>query len=223
MKKSNPKTMEAKTLRRDILDASYNAGACHIGSALSCVDIVLDIHERMDEQDVFLFGKASGVATYYCYLAHQGKFSKEKTPEYLKNYPLPSKEVPGIIHSFGSMGHALPVAVGMALGDRTRDVYVLLSDGECQEGSTYEACLFAGQHELTNLHVYVDDNGLQAGGATSAILDLTLAFEFMRYILHDCNIVPTVKGKGVDFMSNDYNWHYRNLTPELYYKAIERL
>lgn len=214
--------MNAKQLRKDILNTSYKAGACHLGSALSCVEIVLDIHEKMRKDDIFLFSKASGVATYYCYLAHIGNFPKEKTAEYLKNYPLPSVEVPGVIHSVGSMGHGLPVAVGLALGDRTRDVHVLLSDGECQEGSTYEAVLFASQHRLTNLHVYVDNNHLQAGGATKDILNLNDAFTFMETTLPNCHVIPTVKGSGVDFMEGDYRWHYENLTPELLLRALKQ-
>lgn len=215
--------MEATQLRKDILNTSFEAGACHLGSALSCVEIVLDIHNRLKGRDVFLFAKASGVATYYCYLADKGLFPKEKTAEYLKNYPLPSKEVPGVIHSVGSMGHGLSVAVGLALGDRTRDVYVLLSDGECQEGSTLEAVAFAGHHKLTNLHVFVDDNQLQAGGATKDILDLATTFEFMRNTLPNCEIVRTVKGQGVDFMEGDYRWHYLNLDENLLDKALQQI
>lgn len=215
--------MDANKLRKDILNTSFKAGACHMGSSLSCVEIMLEIDEKMKENDLFLFSKASGVATYYCLLADKGYFPKEKTAEYLKNYPLPSKEVPGVIHSFGSLGHGLSVAAGLALGDRTRDVYVLLSDGECQEGSTYEAVLFAGQHNLTNLYVYIDDNKLQAGGRVSDILSLFNAFNFMETTLPNCKIVETIKGKGVDFMENEYGWHYKNLTPELLDRALKQL
>lgn len=215
--------MDANKLRKDILNTSFKAGACHMGSSLSCVEIMLEIDEKMKENDLFLFSKASGVATYYCLLADKGYFPKEKTAEYLKNYPLPSKEVPGVIHSFGSLGHGLSVAAGLALGDRTRDVYVLLSDGECQEGSTYEAVLFAGQHNLTNLYVYIDDNKLQAGGMVSDILSLFNAFNFMETTLPNCKIVETIKGKGVDFMENEYGWHYKNLTPELLDRALKQL
>ena len=215
--------MEAKTkqIKEDILITSYEAKACHIGSALSCVDILVDLfYNKQIKPEQFVFSKASGVATYYAILTDLGYFPKEKMVEYLQKYPLPSVEVPGIVHSVGSMGHGLPVAVGMALGDKGRDIYTLLSDGECQEGSTYEAVLFAGHHKLENLHVIVDNNKLQAGGATKDILDLTDTFEFMKKHLPHCEIVDTIKGAGIDFMEGDYHWHYQNLTPELLEDAL---
>ena len=122
---------KARQIRKDIINASYEAKACHIGSALSCVDLMVQLHySLLSEGDVFLFGKASGVATYYAILADKGVFPKEKITEFLKNYPLPSTEVPGVLHSFGSVGHALSVACGIALGDRKTEVHVLLSDGD---------------------------------------------------------------------------------------------
>lgn len=209
-----------RQIKKDILIASYEAQACHIGSALSCVDILVDLLYNMSENDVFLFGKASGVLAYYAILADQGKFPKEKLTEYIKNYPLPSTEVPGVIHPMGSVGHALSVACGIALGDRNKDVYVLLSDGDCMEGSTYEAVLFASQHQLDNLHVIVDDNGLVALGRTDDILSLEHAYQFMEDSLMNFERVMTTKGDGVDFMEHDYTWHYKNLTKELLDKAL---
>ena len=153
-------------LRKSILKASYDAHACHIGSALSCVEIVRYIFSKMKKKDRFIFSKASGVATLYCLL------HKEKSSEYLRKYPLASKEVPGILHSVGSLGHGLPVAVGLALSDRKRDVYVLMSDGELQCGTTWECLLFIRQHKIKNLKIYVDNNGLQACGKIKDILDL---------------------------------------------------
>lgn len=212
-----------RQIRKDILIASYEAKACHIGSALSCVDILVDLLYTMSEKDVFLFGKASGVLTYYAILADQGKFPKEKLVEYIKNYPLPSTEVPGVIHPMGSVGHALSVASGMALGDRKRDVYVLLSDGDCMEGSTYEAVLFANQHNLDNLHVIVDDNGLVALGETEDILSLQHAYQFMEDSLFNFRREETIKGQGVDFMENDYTWHYRNLSATQLAEALRQI
>lgn len=210
-------------MRKAILENSFKAGACHLGSALSCIDIIDGIYKKMKERDVFLFAKASGAAALYVVLADRGYFPKEKIADYLKNYPLPHKDVPGVIHSVGSVGHGLSVACGLALGDRTRDVYVLLSDGELDEGSTYEAALFARQHRLKNLYVIVDNNGLQACGATKDILDLTTAFEFYKNTLPNCEIIDTIKGRGVSFMENDYAWHYKNLTQELLDEALQEL
>lgn len=215
--------MEAKKsqIRKDILQSSFDAGACHIGSALSCVDILVDLfYVKGVKSEQFIFSKASGVSAYYAILADFGYFPREELAEYLKNYPLPSKEVPGIIHSMGSLGHGLSIACGIALADRSKDIYVLLSDGECQEGSTMEAVLFARQHNLTNLYVIVDYNKLQACGETKYILDMGTVLAFFNNSLPNCNITYTKKGDGVDFMENNNDWHYRNLTPELLEKAL---
>ena len=204
--------MEAKItqIKKDVLVASYESGACHIGSALSCVGILVDLfYNKLGKDDVFVFSKASGVAAFYAILADTGYFPKEKLVEYLKNYPLPSKEVTGVIHSMGSLGHGLSLACGLALGDRNRKVYVLLSDGECQEGSTMEAVLFARQHKLDNLFVIIDHNRLQALGYTDEILKID--FDFYTRNLPHCEVVVTTKGDGVDFMEDDNSWHYRNL------------
>jgi transketolase len=212
---------KSKQIRRDILNASFEAKACHLGSALSCVDIMVKLaYETLQEGDRFIFSKASGSATLYAILADQGLFPKDKLAQYLHDYPEASKEVPGVLHSVGSVGHGLAVAVGLALSDRTRKVYVLLSDGECQEGVTYESCLFARQHKLTNLFVIVDNNKLQACGKTKDIMDLTTAFEFMKNTLPNCEIVDTIKGWPIQFMMNDYRWHYKNLTEEDLHQAL---
>lgn len=214
--------MDAKIsqIRKDILIASNEAGACHIGSALSCVGILVNLFYREKlKPEHFIFSKASGVATYYAILADLGHFPKEKLAHYLKNYPLPSTEVPGVVHSFGSLGHGLSVACGMAFGDRDNKYCVLLSDGECQEGSTLEAVSFAGHHKLNNLHVIVDNNKYQALGKTDDIMKMDGIFEFMKRTLPDCVIADTVKGDGVDFMQ-DNSWHYRNLDKEHLEKAL---
>ena len=216
--------MEAKIsqIKKDVLIASYEAGACHIGSALSCVEILVKLFygNIIKNDDVFLFSKASGVATYYAILADKGYFPKEKLSYYLKNYPLPSTEVPGVVHSFGSLGHGLSISCGMALGDRNRNVYILLSDGECQEGSTLEAVSFAKQHNLSNLHVFVDNNKFQALGKTDDIMNMDGIFSFMKSTLPNCVIVDTIKGAGVDFTAGDNSWHYRNLDKEHLEKAL---
>lgn len=211
-------------IKKSILENSFKAGACHLGSALSCVDILIELYYKtLRKGDIFLFGKASGVSALYCIFADKGYLPQNKIAYYLKNYPLPSKEVPGIIHSFGSCGHALSVATGLALGNRNKKVYVLLSDGECQEGSTYEAVLFARQHKLKNLYVIIDNNGLQALGKTKDILDLKTAFEFFKKTLPNCKIVNTIKGKGIDFLENRTESHYINLSEDLLNKALKQI
>ncbi len=208
-------------IRKDILNASFFSGACHIGSALSCVEILVDLfNNTLKKDDVFIFSKASGVATLYAILARKGYFPKEKLAYYLKNYPLPSKEVPGVIHSVGSLGHGLPIAVGLALADRNRRVFVLMSDGECQEGTTYESALFARQHGLNNLYVIIDANGIQACDRVENVLGLKTAYKFLESTLPNITIDRTVKGQGISFCENSIDWHYQNLTPELLKRAL---
>ena len=214
--------MQNNSLRKLILEASLEAGACHIGSALSAVDIVERVYKTKKKRDVFVFAKASGVAALYAVLAKRGIIPEDKVVYYLKHYPLPSREVPGVIHSVGSLGHGLPVAVGLALADRTRKVYCLISDAEIQEGTTWESILFARQHKLRNLKIIVDKNKLQACGSTKDILDIDKALELLEE-LFPIEVVKTIKGKGVSFIENDYTWHYRNLTPKLLKQALKEL
>lgn len=205
-----------KKLRREILEASYKAKACHIGSALSCVDIIWEIYQKMRADDKFLFSKASGAAAFYAVLSELEWFEKDKMVPYLKKHPLPNTEVPGVWLDGGSLGHGLPIACGMALADRTRDIYILMSDGELQEGTTYESLLFKRQHKLDNLKIYADCNGLQACGKVKDIL--ALPDRFLKE--YGVNMVKTVKGSGVSFMENNNDWHYKNLDENTYQKAI---
>lgn len=229
---------KCKKIRRDILQASFDANACHIGSSLSCVEILVALYyDILKSKDVFLFSKASGVATLYCILKDKG-IIKKKVSDVLKEYPLPNKEVPGVISSMGSLGHGLPLAVGLALADRNRKVYCLMSDGEMNEGSTWEAILFAGHHKLKNLTIIIDNNGLQACGKTKDILnlgDLYDKFDVFNWNPKDVDghnledikealecfsykpkaiIAKTIKGKGVSFIEGRYEWHYKNLDTE---------
>jgi len=234
-----------RKVRENILKASFKAGACHIGSALSCVEILSVLYSKiLKKQDVFLFSKASGVCAYYAVLAEKGIVARQKVAYYLKKYPLAGREVPGVLWSAGSLGHGLPVAVGMALADKKRRVYCLVSDGELQEGTTWESALFANHHHLNNLVVIVDRNHFQACGATEEILKLeplapkwqAFGWQVREIDGHNLSVIEnalkikhqkpliiianTVKGKGVDFMECDFEWHYKNLTAELYEKAL---
>ena len=211
-----------KEIRRDILQSSFKAGACHIGSSLSCVEILLNIHKKMKRKDLFIFSKASGVCAYYILLSKAGHFPKKKLPFYLKNYPLADKRVPGVLFSVGSLGHGLPAATGLALADRKRDVYILMSDGETQCGTFYECLLFAHHHKLKNLKIYIDRNFFQACGKTEKILKIEKALNLMKR-LFPIKIVKTIKGDGVSFMKNRFEWHYFNLTPKLLRQALKEL
>ena len=236
-----------KKIRRKILVASFRTGACHIGSALSCVEILVALYYRvLKKDDIFIFSKASGAAALYAILADKGLIPKDGVADCLKKYPLPSKEVPGIVWSGGSLGQGLSVATGIALADRSRKVYCLLSDGELQEGQTWEAILFAAHQKLNNLTVIIDRNRLQACGGTEEILKLeplaTKLDSFGWWVkwsnghnLYDLIdnlkkfkrikeprilIAETIKGKGVDFMENKYEYHYKNLDQQGFEKAL---
>jgi transketolase len=211
-------------IRRDVLQASFDANACHIGSSLSCVEIMVGLfYGRMNDGDRFLFVKASGSACYYSILADKGYFPKEKTAEYLRNYPEVSKEVPGVLHTIGSVGMGLSVAVGLALSDRSQRVFCLISDGQLNEGVTYEAALFSRQHKLTNLFVICDNNGIQALARTDDVLNLDTAFKFFEKTFPNFENVKTIKGSGVSFLEDRVESHYMNLTQELLDKALDEL
>lgn len=209
----------AKKIRRIIIKASYEAHACHIGSALSCVEILLDIYSQLKEGDYFVFSKASGVCALYAVLAERGIISEHTIAYYLKKYSLPSKEVPGVLVSGGSCGHGLPMACGLALADRNRRVFCLMSDGELEEGTTWESLLFKRQHKLDNLIIYVDNNKFQACGRIKDILDLP--WDFLE--LMGVKRIKTIKGRGVSFMEDNNLWHYFNLNKNTYATAINEL
>lgn len=211
-----------KGIRKTILEASFLAGACHIGSSLSCSDILVDLYfKRMKREDIFLFSKASGSCALYAVLEKKGIIPKNKVAYYLRKYPLASKEVPGVIHSVGSVGMGLSVAVGLALSNRKRKVYCLISDGQLDEGITYESALFARQYRLDNLYVICDNNGLQALGRTKDILDLKTAIDFYKKTFPNFENVKTIKGFPIPFMMGKTEWHYRNLDDKLLAEALK--
>jgi transketolase len=247
-KNNSENILSARKIRQNILRASYEAGACHIGSALSCVEILMVLYSGiLKEDDVFIFSKASGACTLYEILAEKGIIDRQEVSDYLKKYPLAGREVPGVIWSAGSLGHGLPIAVGMALADKKRKVYCLVSDGEMQEGTTWESALFANQYNLNNLTVIVDRNFFQACGKTEDILKLEplakkweafgwgtktinghslVEIENSLKLLHKkplLIIAKTVKGKGVSFCENEYSWQYRNLDEGLLKLALKEL
>ena len=207
--------LDAKKIRRLILKISYEAKACHIGSALSCVEILIDIFNQKRKRDYFIFSKASGVAAYYAILAELGVIPQSKLVFYLKHYPLVSKEVLPVMWSGGSLGHGLPIAVGLAYSNRKKNVYVLIGDAEVQEGTFWESILFAAHHKLNNLKIYLDCNKLQALGETKRILTINKALKQAQKIF-PIRIYNTIKGKCVKEIDGDYIWHYRNMNYEQY-------
>lgn len=195
MKKRNIYTVKdliriARTVRLNILTMSYRAQSAHTGGALSCVEILIALYFKVMRvfpndpknplRDRLVFSKAHDAKALYAVLAERGYFSKEILEGYEQDAGLLAghsvRGIPGIEVSAGSLGHGLSMAAGMAWvgkhDKKSYQVFAVLSDGECDEGSTWEAALFAGHHRLNNLIAIVDYNKLQGYGFTKDILDL---------------------------------------------------
>jgi transketolase len=233
----------------------HASGSSHAGSGLSIADLlgvlyggVLRVDPRQPgwpERDRFILSKGHAAAALYAVLAEQGFFPTAWLGQYCQDgSPLTGhvshQGVPGVEVSTGSLGHGLSISGGMALvgrqAPRPYRVFVLLSDGECDEGSTWEAALFAGHARLDNLVAIVDYNKIQSLGRVEDVLDLepldakwqafgwavraidghdvgaideTLRSVPFEHARPSCVIAHTVKGKGVSFMEDKLLWHYR--------------
>lgn len=190
MKKNDYKKI-AKEIRKEILTMKFLSKDSHLGSDFSCVDMltVLYFHSlkinpqkpKDSNRDWFILSKGHSASALYATLALRGFFSREMLSKYCNNgskLPAhPTKDcVPGVEVSTGSLGHGLPMGLGMALsakrdGKKNR-VFVLMSDGECDEGTTWEAALFASHHKLDSLTVMIDYNKIQSFGDTNDVLNL---------------------------------------------------
>jgi transketolase len=253
-----------RMFRRRILDISQKVTALHAAGAFSCLEIVDCIYfglMRRDEEgrlrDTFLLSKGHGSLAQYVVLEELGILPREELDNFCKPGSIlgthPDFGIPGIEAATGSLGHGLPITVGMALADKIqgvdRTVYVVLSDGELQEGSVWEAMMIAPTLGLKNLVAVVDLNDFQSLGRTSEthpnfypVLDKVSAFgwETIEVDGHDQQalfnavssrqgnapmmvIARTVKGKGVSYMENVPIWHYRSPSPEEYQQALKEL
>lgn len=254
---------ESVRIKRIILDQAKRAGVGHIGSALSIADIlvalyfgVLRIRDPQDpDRDRFVLSKGHAALALYATLFLKGWLSEPDLNTYCADDSLlgvhPEHAVRGIDFSTGSLGYGLSIGAGAALAARlqgsSRRVFVLLSDAECNEGSVWEAIMFAGHHHLSNLTAIVDLNGQQAFGYTRDVLHLTPLGEkwgvfgwnvrevdghdvvAMAEVLNDdCQagssprviIARTVFGKGVSFMEGQIKWHYQPMSDSEYQAAL---
>ncbi len=258
----------AKKLRVSALEMVHVARASHIGSCFSAADLLACLYWRCmnvrpedpgwSQRDRMLMSKGHAAAILYAALAHRGYFSVEELTDYCKDGSRLTGHVttgvPGVELSTGSLGHALSVACGLAIAAK-RDMagwrtFVMLSDGELDEGSNWEAFLFARQHKLDNLVVIIDHNKLQGFGRVSDVLELgplsdklrsfrwsvreidghnptqiTEAIDNAPYAVGVPTVVlaHTIKGKGVDFMEDSLEWHYRSPSSEQISDALGQI
>lgn len=257
--------LDPRALRTKILEMAWTGASVHIGCAFSLVEIICSLfsgamnlgHGSSDSRrDRLVLSKGHGVMALYAAYAQIGWLGEEHLQRYFSDgsmlHGLAEARIPLMEVSSGTLGHGLPVAVGMALGlSRARHparIFCIVGDGEMNEGPIWEALLFAGHHKLSNLVVIVDANGLQAMGRTSEIINMEpFAEKFRVFGFHatECNghdlgelnaclvqsqsdkplaiVARTIKGKGVSFMEDNNEWHYRRLTPELLARAQREL
>jgi transketolase len=245
----------ARKLRFKLIEMSHAAGTPHLGSALSCVDILVAAYWKLvrinpadasnQMRDRFILSKGHAASALYATLAERGFFPRDWLDSFAKHgSPLAEQPspgcAPGVELATGSLGHGLPVGVGMALAGRIQRqdyrVFVLMSDGECNEGTVWEAAMLAPAHNLGRLTVIIDYNKWQATGRSNEIMHLPslrdkwAAFGWeaseingnsMAEVVNALQsvqpegdkpaaiIANTIKGRGVSFMEDDNNWHYR--------------
>ena len=249
-------TIEGKA-RIDIINAAYSAGknGAHIAPSLSDVDICLAVLSNFDEKaDSFILSKGHGALGYYAAMHQLGIITDEQFDSFEKNggnFPgQPSRRPDNKVeYSSGSLGMGLPYALGVAMAKRLSNatVYVVVGDGELNEGSNWEAAALISKYELDNLVVIVDNNGLQSDGICKEIVnqDLPSLWKAYGWQVEECDghslsqlsetiktahkqkplviIANTVKGKGISFMENNNAWHHSVLKEDDYKKAVEEI
>ncbi len=248
-------------LRRDIIDVTVWAGGAHIGGGLSMVDILTVLYfkylnidpknSEKEDRDRVVVSKGHGGVGYAPVLARKGYFDFQELKTFNQfrspfGMHLDSTKVKGVDVSTGSLGHGLPMALGLALGARLKNeswyTYCILGDGECNEGTNWEAAMAATQFKVTNLITFVDRNSMMIDGTTEDVMGLEpfadkwRAFGFIVKEIngHDFNelcdaidfakgqneqpvviIANTKKGSGIDYMEDNVKWHYGSMDSTL--------
>ena len=261
--------MRCRAGRQRILDISQSVSALHGAPAFSCMEIVDAVYYGLmrrdpagDLIDTFIMSKGHGYFAQLVVLEALGVIPSAVVDEYCTPQGLlgahPDRGVPGITAATGSLGHGLGIGLGLAIADRNSSlrtggpegtIFVVLSDGELQEGSTWEAILLASSLSVSNLVVMVDNNDFQSLGRTSethptlypidekfhafgweaVLVDGHSSAEIVRAVSSRSGVTPfavvakTTKGKGVSFMENVPMWHYRSPSPDEYLQAIADL
>jgi transketolase len=257
-------TPVATSIRRSVLEQSWRANIGHIGSCLSIADILAVLVERVlrldggEERDRFVLSKGHAALAWYCALHAVDRLSDDDLASFSTDGTLlgghPEHALAGVDFSTGSLGQGLGLATGAALAARrqgsARRAFALLSDAECNEGSTWEAIMFATHHRLANLVAIVDVNGQQALGYTKDVIDLSpmadrwraFGWDVHEVDGHDADaleraiagmdtsdgpphvlLAGTTFGSGVDFMQSRIEWHYLPMDADQFAKAMEQV
>ncbi len=253
----------SKSIRKIILDMALEAGSssAHIGGALSISDIMSVLYcsiLNLEKDDKFILSKGHACLAYYASLHLIGKISSdeiksfEKDKSKLPGHPVKHPEI-GIDFSNGSLGMGLSIGIGLAISSKKKNknnrIFVMLGDGECNEGSVWEAAMSAPKFKLDNLIVIIDRNKFQQTGSSDQIMDLgnlkdkwmSFGWDVKETDGHDLEkldnyfnninennlpkvlIANTIKGKGFSFSENNNDWHHSVLTKSIYDKAIKEL
>lgn len=247
----------ARLIRKRVIETSHKVGIPHLGSCLSCVDILVALYfselkvdpsqPELETRDRFVLSKGHAAPTLFQVLGLRGFYEEARLDDYgidggvFAEHPPTPSHLAGIEAATGSLGHGFPMALGMALAAKIKSldyrVFAVLGDGECNEGSIWEAAMLAAAHKMNNLCVFVDFNKWQATGRSQEIMSLDSLVDKWRafgwsaieingndmsevlqaieaFNTNDSGkpfavIAHTVKGFGVDFMQDDNNWHYK--------------
>ena len=252
------------SLRKDIVDMVYYSSEGHLPSALGIIDLIYILYKKIlrfdpknlswDARDYFILSKGHGCPALYAVLADVGFFSKEKLKTFCKfdsmfgGHPDRNK-IPGVEASTGSLGHGLPIGLGIAIAmkilKKPNKVFVLIGDGESNEGTIWESAQVAKNLSLDNLIVIVDKNKSQAYSLDYDYKKIWTGFgwhaeemdghdykeieEKLKMLLNSSSQKPkiivanTVKGKGVSIMENNPEWHHKSPDEETYKKIVEEL
>tara|TARA_B100000161_G_C33495467_1_gene389039 strand:+ start:119 stop:946 length:828 start_codon:yes stop_codon:yes gene_type:complete len=258
-----------KKLRKRVIETSYRAKIPHVGSCLSCMELLVYLYwveMKIDpanpedpSRDRFVLSKGHGAPVLFQVLAERGFFPFNdlltfgKAGSVFHEHPPKPGYIKGVEAATGSLGHGLPMALGMSISARIKNfdyrTYAILSDGECNEGSIWESAMLAGGQKINNLTIMIDFNKWQATGRSKDVLaldPLTDKWESFGWDVHEIDghdfdqieqalnaakrtekpsaiIANTIKGKGVSFMEDNNNWHYKTPSHEEYLEAMREL
>ncbi len=266
--KDNQKYIKlAKNIRREIVKISHQAKVGHVGSAFSIVEILLALYFgimkidkkiiKNDNRDRFVLSKGHAAPALYAVLHEKRLLTDKNLADYCRDNSIfeehPKHHIEAIEVSTGSLGHGLSIGVGLAMGSKLKkqksNIFVLMSDAECDEGEVWEAALFAGHHKSNNLFLFLDYNKVQALGTTKDVLDLeplvqkwqAFGWKTVEVDGHNTSaiisawlnnttnsgptifICHTIRGKGVSFMEHVIDWHYKNPDEKDLKKSLEEL